>query len=149
MRLGLLLRESQRRAAVALNAALAPLGLGGRHFGVLLLIARDGVSTQRDLVRETGSDKTGMVRTVEDLAQLGYLDRTPSTMDRRVAELTLTDEGRAVFKRAREVAASTAQALTREFTEDELSTLISLLDKFTEAGPGPGPGPVAPATREG
>ncbi|MFL6126780.1 MarR family winged helix-turn-helix transcriptional regulator, partial [Actinophytocola sp.] len=104
VRLGLLLRQAHRRAAAALNDALAPLGITGRHFGVLLLIERDGVSTQRDLIRETGSDKAGMVRTVEDLENLGYLSRTRSTTDKRVTELVLTEAGRTAFESAKRLA---------------------------------------------
>ncbi|WP_454856027.1 MarR family winged helix-turn-helix transcriptional regulator [Promicromonospora soli] len=132
--LGLLLRQAHRRAAVALNEVLAPLGLTGRHFGVLLLIDRDGVSTQRDLIRETGSDKAGMARTVEDLEKHGYLSRTPSRADKRLAELTLTEAGRAVFTTARRQAGKTAHELFGMFSPAELETLEDLLTRFVDAG---------------
>jgi MarR family transcriptional regulator, lower aerobic nicotinate degradation pathway regulator len=131
--LGLLLRQAHRRAALALEGALQPLGITGRHFGVLLLLTRDGVSTQRDLVKQTGSDKAGMVRTVEDLDRLGYLTRTPSATDRRVAELTLTESGRAAFASARRVAGSAANELFTAFTPAELDTLQSLLTRFVHS----------------
>ncbi|WP_236791770.1 MarR family winged helix-turn-helix transcriptional regulator [Amycolatopsis sp. GM8] len=135
IRLGLLLRQSHRRAASALNDALAPLGLTGKHFGVLLLIERDGVSTQRDLIAETGSDKAGMVRTVEDLEQLGYLTRTRSRTDKRVAELTLTRAGEDAFATAHQLAGKAARELFREFSADDLDTLEALLARFVDAGP--------------
>src|SRR4051812_33355562 len=111
LRLGLLLRQAHQRAAAALNDALGPLGLTGRHFGVLLLIDRDGVSTQRDLIRETGSDKAGMVRTVEDLENLGYLSRTRSPTDKRVSELVLTEAGQTAFESAKELAGTAGRNL--------------------------------------
>jgi MarR family transcriptional regulator, lower aerobic nicotinate degradation pathway regulator len=131
LRLGLLLRQSHQRAAASLNNALAPLGLNGRHFGVMLLLHRDGVSIQRDLIRQTGSDKAGMVRTVEDLETLGYLARTRSTSDKRVANLTLTAKGREAFDTARRLATSATAELFGSFTEAELETLEALLTKFT------------------
>jgi DNA-binding MarR family transcriptional regulator len=134
LRLGLLLRQSHQRAAAALNDALAPLNLTGKHFGVLLLIERDGVSTQRDLIRETGSDKAGMVRTVEDLENLGYLSRERSTTDKRVSELSLTDAGRAAFETARRLGGAAGRELFEPFTEAELDTLEDLLSRFVEAG---------------
>jgi DNA-binding MarR family transcriptional regulator len=134
LRLGLLLRQSHQRAAAALNDALAQLNLTGKHFGVLLLIHRDGVSTQRDLIRETGSDKAGMVRTVEDLENLGYLSRTRSTTDKRVSELTLTDAGRAAFDTARKLGSTAGQELFESFTDAELDTLEDLLTRFVDAG---------------
>jgi MarR family transcriptional regulator, lower aerobic nicotinate degradation pathway regulator len=134
LQLGLLLRQSHRRAAASLNDVLTPLNLTGKHFGVLLLIDRDGVSTQRDLIRETGSDKAGMVRTVEDLEALGYLRRTRSSTDKRVSELTLTDDGRAAFETAKQHAARAARDLFGPFTEAELNTLVALLTRFVDAG---------------
>lgn len=132
-RLGLLLRQSHRRAAVALNDALVPLGITGRHFGVLLLIHRDGVSTQRDLIQETGSDKAGMVRTVEDLEKRGYLTRTRSSTDKRVAELTLTEAGEEAFATGRQLAGKMRHQLFGMFSPTELETLEELLTRFVEA----------------
>jgi MarR family transcriptional regulator, lower aerobic nicotinate degradation pathway regulator len=132
IKLGLLMRQSHRRAAASLDGALASLGLTGRHFGVLLLLHRDDVSTQRDLIRQTGSDKAGMVRTVEDLDKLGYLSRTRSTSDRRVADLRLTDQGRDAFHTAQRLAAAAADDLFGSFTQTELEALEALLTKFVD-----------------
>lgn len=134
LRLGLLLRQSHQRAATALNDALAPLNLTGKHFGVLLLLDRDGVSTQRDLIRETGSDKAGMVRTVEDLENLGYLSRTRSTTDKRVSDLTLTEAGQAAFKTAKKLGGAVGRELFEPFTEAELDVLEDVLARFVDAG---------------
>jgi DNA-binding MarR family transcriptional regulator len=130
LKLGLLLRQSHRRAAGSLNNALASLGLTGRHFGVMTLLRRDGVSTQRDLIRQTGSDKAGMVRTVEDLEALGYLTRTQSASDKRVANLSLTDKGIDAFDAAQRLAAGAAEDLFGAFTHAELEALEALLTKF-------------------
>ena len=134
LRLGLLLRQAHGRAAAALNDALTPLNLTGKHFGVLLLLDRDGSSTQRDLIRETGSDKAGMVRTVEDLERLGYLSRSRSTRDRRVSDLTLTDAGQTAFDTARRLAGSAVRELFDSFAPDELDVLEDLLARFVDAG---------------
>jgi DNA-binding MarR family transcriptional regulator len=130
LRLGLLLRQSHQRAAGSLNNALSPLGLTGRHFGVMMLLRRDGVSTQRDLIRQTGSDKAGMVRTVEDLEDLGDLTRTQSTTDKRVADLTLTDKGIDAFDTAQRLAAGVAGDLFGSFKSAELEILEALLTRF-------------------
>jgi DNA-binding MarR family transcriptional regulator len=132
LRLGLLLRQSHGRAASALNTALSTLGLTGRHFGVMMLLNRDGVSTQRDLIRETGSDKAGMTRTIEDLEKLGYLSRTQSMVDKRVANLTLTKAGQAAFDAAKQLAGATAEELFAAFTQAELEMLESMLARFTQ-----------------
>ena len=130
LNLGLLLRQSHRRAAASLNNALLPLGLTGRHFGVMMILRRDRVSTQRDLIRQTGGDKAGMVRTVEDLEGLAYLRRTQSSTDKRVADLVLTDEGLDAFATAQQLASGVAKFLFGSFTPDELETLEALLTRF-------------------
>jgi DNA-binding MarR family transcriptional regulator len=96
----------------------------------MMILRRDGVSTQRDLIRQTGSDKAGMVRTVADLETLGYLARTQSASDKRVANLTLTDEGIDAFDTAQRLAAGAAAELFESFTDVELETLEALLTRF-------------------
>ena len=130
LQLGLLLRQAHQRAAKALNDVLLPLNLTGRHFGVMMLLHRAVVSSQRDLIKQTGSDKAGMVRTVEDLERLGYLTRAPSPQDRRLSEITLTDRGVEAFDTARRLAAGAAEELFAAFSSTELATLEELLTKF-------------------
>lgn len=130
LKLGLLLRQSHQRAAGSLNNALAPLGLTGRHFGVMMLLRRDGTSTQKDLIRQTSSDKAGMTRTVEDLENLGYLNRTQSDTDKRVADLRLTRSGIEAFETAQDLAVGAAEELFGSFTAAELETLETLLNRF-------------------
>jgi len=72
----------------------------------LMIVQRDGTPTQRDLIRQTGSDKAGMTRTVADLENLGYLSRTSSASDKRVADLMLTTSGVEVFESAKRRAAA-------------------------------------------
>ena len=136
LRLGVLLRRSHSRSAAALNASLTPFGLTGRHLGVMLVLARDEVSSQRELIGALGSDKAGMARTVEDLDALGYLSRTQSATDKRVAELRLTAAGRGAFAAAHRAAGTTAEGLFASFTMVELEALELLLTRFVEAGRG-------------
>ena len=130
MRLGLLLRQSHRRAAQALDAALAPLGLAGRHFGVLLIIDRDGTSTQRDLLAQTGGDKAGMARTVAELEDLALLARDVDAVDRRLVHLRLTELGETRFREARTLAAAVGDELVRDLDDAELAHLIALLQRL-------------------
>src|SRR5215472_17839856 len=76
-RIGPLLRQAQRQAGKAFVAALEPLGIQGRHYGVLYQIEVHGPLSQRRLMDLTGEDRTAMVRTVDDLEQLGLAKRQP------------------------------------------------------------------------
>jgi MarR family transcriptional regulator, lower aerobic nicotinate degradation pathway regulator len=132
MRLGLLLRQAQRRAAAILAAALAPLDLSGRHFGVMMLLARDGTSTQKQLLTDLGSDKAGMVRTVDELDRRGLVRRVQSPSDRRLYHLSLTNAGQAAFASARKVAAVAAQDIFIGLTTDERAALADLLSRVVD-----------------
>lgn len=134
IRLGLLLRQAHRRAALDLDRALAPLGISGRHFGVLLLLDRDGASTQRDLLAQTGGDKAGMQRTIVDLESRGLIRREPDASDRRLLTLTLTDAGRTSFAQAARAASVVADDLTADLDGAELGQLVLLLQRVARRG---------------
>jgi MarR family transcriptional regulator, lower aerobic nicotinate degradation pathway regulator len=91
---GQLLRRAHTRAARAFAEALAPLGIEGRHFGVLAVVAEHGPQTQRDLVERVGSDRVSMMRIVDDLEARALATRRPVPGDRRLRAVELTDRGR-------------------------------------------------------
>jgi DNA-binding MarR family transcriptional regulator len=129
-RIGLLLRQAQRRAATAFAIALEPLGIDGRDFGVLMLLDALGVATQKQLIDRLGSDKASMVRTIDRLAAQGYLTRNPSPTNRRAQDVQLTDAGRQTHARARELAHQVAADLFVDFSGEERQQLMTLLDRF-------------------
>lgn len=125
---GLLLNQVHSLATKRLNAALKPMGLTSRHVAVMFLI-RDGVKTQRDLVARMNSDKTGMVRVVDDLERLGHLSRTSSATDRRVTILGLTDEGEAALRTAQLHTKSVADELFQAVGPEDLDSLKVILTR--------------------
>src|SRR3954451_15833747 len=100
LELGLLLRVAHARTAKAASAAPAPLGIEGRHLGVLISLGSRGPLTQTQLVDLLGSEKSGMVRTVDDLERLGAAVRSPAPGDRRARLVELTPTGRDLLARA-------------------------------------------------
>jgi len=118
-------------ATERLDAILRPMDLTARHLSVMFLI-RDGVQTQRDLVARLGMDKTGMVRTVDDLERKGYVSRTPSAIDRRVGILELTDAGLQALRTAQTHTRRVADELFAAISADELTVLKSTLARALE-----------------
>ena len=130
---GQLLRRAHTRAARAFAEALAPLGIEGRHFGVLAVVAEHGPQTQRDLVERVGSDRVSMMRIVDDLEARALALRRPVPGDRRLRAVELTDRGREVFHAAEKTARQTSEALLARLTPAEQSTLTDLLGRFVQA----------------
>jgi len=131
-RIGPLLRNAHRRAAQTFAEALRPLGIEGRHYGVLQNLVRQGPLSQRGLIDLTFSDKSQMVRTVDDLEARGLAVRRPSPTDRRAYAVEITDEGRALFAQASLVADEVAARLLHRLNEDDQDQLCTLLERLIE-----------------
>jgi DNA-binding MarR family transcriptional regulator len=128
--IGVLLRRAHRKAAEAFNDALKPLDLQGRHFGVLLLLHRHGPLSQRQLIDHLGSDKSAMVRSIDDLEALDLCVRKPAEHDRRAHAVALTPHGERVFVRAERDAREVSRALLAGFDPAERAQLTGLLARF-------------------
>jgi DNA-binding MarR family transcriptional regulator len=130
VRIGPLLRHAQRRAARTFAEALRPLGIEGRHYGVLLNLGTHGPLSQRRLIDLTREDKSSMVRTVDDLEARGLAVRRPSPTDRRAYAVEITEEGRALFARASVIADEVAAGLLDCLSDQDQELLCSLLERF-------------------
>ena len=126
-----LLRQGARRAAVCLADALAPLSLHTRHYGILLMLAEDGPSSQSSLGKRLGIDRTTMVTAVDELERLGYLARKPDPNDRRANRVELTGRGRGRLVRATGAIASAEAQLLAGLSPAEVQTLRSLLTRVS------------------
>jgi MarR family transcriptional regulator, lower aerobic nicotinate degradation pathway regulator len=130
--LGLLLRMAHAKAARSFGDALAPLHLEGRHFGVLLTLARLGPVIQSRLISELRSDKSAMVRTVDDLENQGLVTRTPVPGDRRARTVALTDRGRQRLAEGRTVSEEVGAAVFAGLDDADVATLHRLLRRFLD-----------------
>jgi DNA-binding MarR family transcriptional regulator len=95
----LLGRAHLEHRAIA-ERALAPLGLSGKGFGALILLAQDGPMSQQRLGERQGVDRTTMVAVVDELESAGYVERRRDPRDRRAYSLHATAKGRRVLARA-------------------------------------------------
>ncbi|HEX5114657.1 MAG TPA: MarR family transcriptional regulator [Pseudonocardiaceae bacterium] len=128
--IGPLLRRAHRKAANAFTEAMRPLDLQGKHFGVLLALHRNGPLSQRGLIDSIDSDKSSMVRMIDDLEARGLCARTPDDVDRRAYKVRLTDAGRAAFDQAERTAFAVADELLAGFAPDESRQFYELLLRF-------------------
>jgi DNA-binding MarR family transcriptional regulator len=129
--LGLLLRRAHNRAAGALVAAIRPFGIELRHFALLIVLADQGPTSQRDLVTASGFDKAAIMRAVDDLEKAGYAVRRSVPGDRRVREVEITPRGLEVFDEAHERAGVIADELVAHLAPGEPEKLMDILTRFT------------------
>jgi DNA-binding MarR family transcriptional regulator len=134
LEVGLQLHRAYAIATHELNAELRPMGLSARHVATMFLI-RDGIRTHRDLVHHLHTDKTGMVRVIDDLEQLGFVSRARATQDRRVWLLSLTEEGIIGLQYAQEHTRSVADALFGALGPGELTAFRDTLARVLREAP--------------
>jgi MarR family transcriptional regulator, transcriptional regulator for hemolysin len=109
-----LLSQASHVLQTEMTAALARLSISPRHYCVL----KQGMTadyTQIRLAELCGLDKTTMVVTIDELERAGLAERRPSTTDRRVRIIAVTEQG------ARKVAE--AEKVVAEIYDDVLGSL--------------------------
>jgi DNA-binding MarR family transcriptional regulator len=132
--IGQLLALAHKRAARTFAQALEPLELDGRLFGVLSALARLGPVTQARLNLELDSDKSTMLRTVDELEQRGLAVRRPVPGDRRARTVALTPVGRRQLTAAMNTAERVAGELFGAMSAGEQTALRDLLARFVRDG---------------
>ncbi|WP_406300705.1 MarR family winged helix-turn-helix transcriptional regulator [Embleya sp. NBC_00888] len=118
---------------------LAAEGARTWHFVVLVALTRSGPASQSALSRRTGVYRSDMVAVVNDLAERGFVDRTPDPDDRRRNVITATPEGRDHLRRLDAIIDRAQDDLLAPLTRAERHTLTGLLtrllDHHTETTP--------------
>ena len=106
------------RTELRFRELLAPLGLIPQSFAVLHRIAAADGITQQAVADLTGMRRSVMVTLLDELEELGLVERRRHPDDRRANALHLTPEGRRVLCRAEAAAdqldGEIAQSLSRE-----------------------------------
>lgn len=135
-------------AAVLLSQASALLArTGGRALAQwdvtwpqalsLLVLADQGhsISATR-LVEFLGLGRTAMTSVVDRLERNGWVERRPSPVDRRTADLVLTDTGRELVGSIRPVLRDLASAYFAGFRPRDLERFSSDLNRLRSSQPG-------------
>jgi DNA-binding MarR family transcriptional regulator len=74
-------------------AGFAAAGARGYHYRVLASLAEFGAASQAELGRRSTMDRSDVVAAVSELAERGFVQRTPDPVDRRRNVVTLTEAG--------------------------------------------------------
>lgn len=85
-----------RELIAAEEPILARHGISMWGYAVLSTLDRGAFRTQAALADAINADKTRIIRTLDELQDDGYIERSPDPDDRRVRLLAITDKGREV-----------------------------------------------------
>lgn len=109
---------------------LKPYGFVGAMHMILLYIARHPGTTQDAIVSHMFIDKCNVTRRTKRLEELGYIRRETGKTDRRENNLYLTEAGEKLVPIIRGFLQEWARSITRDLSDDECLTLISLIDRL-------------------
>ncbi|MFJ6754620.1 MarR family winged helix-turn-helix transcriptional regulator [Streptomyces sp. NPDC091273] len=132
---------------VAVDRAVAPLGLTHAQYALMASLygmGRSGLRpSQRQLADHTGLEPLYVSKLARALEAAGLLARTRDPDDPRAVQLSLTEQGRDVARRAIKVVQGLLDQLleplggqdsprTRQFTRELATLLDAPLDPYTE-----------------
>jgi DNA-binding MarR family transcriptional regulator len=126
------LRLIVRSLRVSSRNAEQQVGLSGAQLFVLQGLSRQGPCSVNDLAAYTATDQSSVSVVVSRLVARGHVKRTPSEVDRRRVELSLTPSGRALLAAAPEAAQERLLDALSKLARPELATLAALLGKVVE-----------------
>lgn len=121
----------------ATAAALAPLALVPREYGVLATLGAEGAMSQRALGARGRIDRTTMVAIVDRLEEGGLVTREADPEDRRAHVVGLTARGRTVLARAQRLVTEVEARLLAPVRAADRAALRRALAALVEAAPAP------------
>jgi len=127
-----LLSRAQARAQALLAEAFAAEGVRGYHFRLLAALEQYGPTSQADLGRHTGIDRSDVVATLNELVEARLAVREPDPADRRRNVVTITARGTRTLERLDAVLDGVQEELLTPLTPSERKTLVRLLGKLSE-----------------
>ena len=102
--------------------------MGRPDYLVLITIERLGAVRPSDLA--DGQDLSTVSRRLASLVERGWLDREPDPHDRRASRVSVSADGAAALRTERAHRAELLAAALGDWSEEDIATLTSLLDRF-------------------
>ena len=125
-------RLSQASALLARTGgrALTPWGVTWpQALSLLVLADQDAPISATRLVEQLGLGRTAMTSVVDRLERNGWVDRRPSPVDRRTADLVLTEAGRTLVETIRPVLREVAGRYFTAFRPRDLDRFTADLNR--------------------
>ncbi len=109
---------------------LKPLGLTYTQYIVFLVLwEKDGISVS-EIGEQLMLDNGTLSPLLKKMEQAGYIERRRSREDDRVVEITLTEEGRALQEKAKDIPGKVASCV--DLPPEKAKTLYALLYELLE-----------------
>lgn len=115
------------------TVALSKLGLHPGQEVLLLELDARGPRTQAQLAGALGCEPPSVTVMVQKLEAAGLIERSPSASDGRATVVELTDKGRALMPRLKEVWLRLAEATVAGLSGTSLDSLLTVLGGLADS----------------
>lgn len=113
-----------------IDSHVKEIGIHRTQHRILMHLARDGMlPSQKELADRLDITPAAVTGALKKIEQDGYVERTLG-QDSRYNELKITKKGIDMVNRTREIFAAADTAMFDGFTDEELDTYISCLEKL-------------------
>ena len=106
-------------------------GLTIPQWRVIAILGEYSSQSAKQLVQRTAMDKVAVSRAVRQLIDREFVDREVVPMDGRSTLLSLSKNGEIVYERIAPVALKIEKRLLNSLSDEEITSLNSILDKLT------------------
>ncbi|WP_263367138.1 MarR family winged helix-turn-helix transcriptional regulator [Edaphobacter bradus] len=124
------LRRASRALTQIYEEALRPTGLRSSQFTILQVLTLAGDVTQGQLGQILAMDSTTLTRTLAIMIREGWVTKRHGD-DRREWRISMTSEGKALFKRALPLWEQIQSKLQRQLGNSRWEQLMALADTVT------------------
>jgi len=115
------------------TVALSELGLHPGQEVLLLELDARGSRTQAELAGALGCEPPSVTLMVQKLEAAGLIGRSPSLSDGRATVVELTDTGRALMPRLKEVWLSLAEATVARLSGTSLDSVLQVVEDLANS----------------
>ena len=127
---GMIRTDRMHRAAI--DSQVKIIGIHRTQHRILMYLARaERIPSQKELAEHLDITPAAVTGALKQIEKDGYIKRTLGH-DNRYNEITITEKGRAVVERTRELFSVIDRSLFDGFTDEELEGYISCLQKIRD-----------------
>ena len=127
---GYLMGRAAQQCRSYFDSLVEPLGIHGRHFGVLAVLGEGKPLAQVEMSERLGVDRNTMVLLLDDLEARALVTRRRDPCDRRAHLVSLTDAGREVLTESTTLAQRTNDEVFAPLSPEERTHLHALLSRL-------------------
>lgn len=110
--------------------AFAAAGARGYHYRILAALDEFGVASQAEIGRRCNMDRSDVVAAINELAEPGFVERTPDPGDRRRNLISLTEAGSGQLARLDRDLDRVQEELLGPLSDRDRQTLARLLTRL-------------------